>query len=201
MNKTYRLAQFLSYTYLRCFHRFEVNGTENVPQKGGFILACNHLSYIDPPAVGCKIPRNLHYFARDSLFFWPLGLLISNLNSIPVNRKQLDLGTLRRVLLVLKNGKPVLLFPEGTRSPDGTLQKSKKGLGLLVHKSGVPVLPARLHGSFEILGKGKMVPRIGKKLYLNIGELLPSSKFSFVLDDGSRYQKISDMVMREIQKL
>ena len=146
MNKTYRLAQFLSYTYLRCFHRFEVNGTENVPQKGGFILACNHLSYIDPPAVGCKIPRNLHYFARDSLFFWPLGLLISNLNSITVNRKQLDLGTLRRVLLVLKNGKPVLLFPEGTRSPDGTLQKSQKGLGLLVHKSGVPVLPARLHG-------------------------------------------------------
>mgnify|MGYP006248262225 CR=1 FL=1 len=201
MNKTYRLAQFLSYTYLRCFHRFEVNGIENVPQKGGFILACNHLSYIDPPAVGCKIPRNLHYFARDSLFFWPLGLLISNLNSILVNRKQLDLGTLRRVLLVLKNGKPVLLFPEGTRSPDGTLQKSQKGLGLLVYKSGVPVLPARLHGSFEILGKGKMVPRIGKKLYLNIGELLPSSKFSFILNDESRYQKISDMVMCEIQKL
>ena len=201
MNKTYRLAQFLSYTYLRCFHRFEVNGIENVPQKGGFILACNHLSYIDPPAVGCKIPRNLHYFARDSLFFWPLGLLISNLNSILVNRKQLDLGTLRRVLLVLKNGKPVLLFPEGTRSPDGTLQKSQKGLGLLVYKSGVPVLPARLHGSFEILGKGKMVPRIGKKLYLNIGELLPSSKFSLVLNDENRYQKISDMVMCEIQKL
>jgi 1-acyl-sn-glycerol-3-phosphate acyltransferase len=199
MNKTYRLAQFLSYSYLKCFHRFEVKGTENVPEKDGFILACNHLSYIDPPAVGCRIRRNLHYFARDSLFFWPLGLLITKLNSIPVNRDQLDLGTLRKVLRVLKGGEPVLVFPEGTRSPDGALQKSQKGLGLLVHKSGVPVLPARLHGSFEILGKGKMVPRIGKKLYLNIGSPILSEKLTF--DSSDRYQKISDLVMRAIEGL
>jgi 1-acyl-sn-glycerol-3-phosphate acyltransferase len=199
MNKTYRLAQFLSYSYLKCFHRFEVKGTENVPEKDGFILACNHLSYIDPPAVGCRIRRNLHYFARDSLFFWPLGLLITKLNSIPVNRDQLDLGTLRKVLRVLKGGEPVLVFPEGTRSPDGTLQKSQKGLGLLVHKSGVPVLPARLHGSFEILGKGKLVPRIGEKLYLNIGSPILSEKLTF--DSSDRYQKISDLVMRAIEGL
>ena len=199
MNKTYRLAQFLSYSYLKCFHRFEVKGTENVPEKDGFILACNHLSYIDPPAVGCRIRRNLHYFARDSLFFWPLGLLITKLNSIPVNRDQLDLGTLRKVLRVLKGGEPVLVFPEGTRSPDGTLQKSQKGLGLLVHKSGVPVLPARLHGSFEILGKGKLVPRIGKKLYLNIGSPILSEKLTF--DSSDRYQKISDLVMHAIEGL
>ena len=199
MNKTYRLAQFLSYSYLKCFHRFEVKGTENVPEKGGFILACNHLSYIDPPAVGCRIRRNLHYFARDSLFFWPLGLLISKLNSIPVNRDQLDLGTLRKVLRVLKGGEPVLVFPEGTRSPDGALQRSQKGLGLLVHKSGVPVLPARLHGSFEILGKGKLVPRIGEKLYLNIGSPILSEKLTF--DSSDRYQKISDLVMHAIEGL
>ncbi|NCX92923.1 MAG: 1-acyl-sn-glycerol-3-phosphate acyltransferase [Rhodobacteraceae bacterium] len=199
MNRTYRLAQFLSYCYLKCFHRFEVKGLGNVPPKGGFILACNHLSYLDPPAVGCRIPRNLHYFARDSLFFGPLGLLITKLNSIPVNRDQLDLGTLRKVLSVLKGGEPVLVFPEGTRSPDGTLQKSQKGLGLLVHKSGVPVLPARLHGSFEILGKGKLFPRIGRKLYLNIGSPILSEKLSF--DSSDRYQKISDLVMHEIEGL
>ena len=199
MNRTYRLAQFLSYCYLKCFHRFEVKGLGNVPRKGGFILACNHLSYLDPPAVGCRIPRNLHYFARDSLFFGPLGLLITKLNSIPVNRDQLDLGTLRKVLTVLKGGEPVLVFPEGTRSPDGTLKKSQKGLGLLVHKSGVPVLPARLHGSFEILGKGKLFPRIGRKLYLNIGSPILSEKLSF--DSSDRYQKISDLVMHEIEGL
>lgn len=199
MNRTYRLAQFLSYCYLKYFHRFEVKGLDNVPLKGGFILACNHLSYLDPPAVGCRIPRNLHYFARDSLFLGPLGFLITKLNSIPVNRDQLDLGTLRKVLSVLKGGEPVLVFPEGTRSPDGTLQKSQKGLGLLVHKSGVPVLPARLHGSFEILGKGKLFPRIGKKLYLNIGSPILSEELSF--DSNDRYQKISDLVMHAIEGL
>jgi 1-acyl-sn-glycerol-3-phosphate acyltransferase len=176
-----------------------VKGLDNVPLKGGFILACNHLSYLDPPAVGCRIPRNLHYFARDSLFLGPLGFLITKLNSIPVNRDQLDLGTLRKVLSVLKGGEPVLVFPEGTRSPDGTLQKSQKGLGLLVHKSGVPVLPARLHGSFEILGKGKLFPRIGKKLYLNIGSPVLSEELSF--DSNDRYQKISDLVMHAIEGL
>jgi 1-acyl-sn-glycerol-3-phosphate acyltransferase len=199
MNRTYRLAQFLSYCYLKYFHQFEVKGLDNVPPKGGFILACNHLSYLDPPAVGCRIPRNLHYFARDSLFLGPLGFLITKLNSIPVNRDQLDLGTLRKVLSVLKGGEPVLVFPEGTRSPDGTLQKSQKGLGLLVHKSGVPVLPARLHGSFEILGKGKLFPRIGKKLYLNIGSPILSEELSF--DSNDRYQKISDLVMHAIEGL
>ena len=201
MNKTYRLAQILSYTYFRYFHRFEVTGAKNVPDKGGFILACNHLSYIDPPAVGCRIRRNLHYFARDSLFFWPLGLLITKLNSIPVNRDQLDLGTLRRVLRVLKNGDPVLVFPEGTRSPDGTLQKSQKGLGLLAQKSGVPVLPARLYGSHEILGKGKIILRFGRKLYLNIGNIMSSERLLYDSKDSDRYQKISDEVMGEIKAL
>ena len=199
MNKTYRLAQFLSYWYLKYFHRFEVKGLGNVPPKGGFILACNHQSYLDPPAIGCRIPRNLHYFARDSLFFGPLGILITKLNSIPVNRDQLDLGTLRKVLGVLKGGEPVLVFPEGTRSPNGILQKPQKGLGLLVHKSGVPVLPARLHGSFEILGKGKWFPRIGRKLYLNIGGSISSEDLSF--ESSDRYQKISDLVMQEIERL
>ena len=96
MRLIYRVAQTISYTYFRLFHGFRIQGLENIPKDKPFILACNHLSFFDPPAIGCKIPRNLHYFARDSLFFWPLGLLISSLNSIPVNRGQLDLGTLRK---------------------------------------------------------------------------------------------------------
>ena len=93
MKPLYRFAQFFSYIYFRLFHRFEVYGLDNIPSTGSFILASNHQSFFDPPALGCKIPRNLHYFARDSLFFWPLGCLIRNLNSIPVNRTRLDMGT------------------------------------------------------------------------------------------------------------
>ena len=200
MRLIYRVAQTISYTYFRLFHRFRVQGLENIPKDKPFILACNHLSFFDPPAIGCKIPRNLHYFARDSLFFWPLGLLISSLNSIPVNRGQLDLGTLRKVLKVLKNGHPILVFPEGTRSEDGELQDPQKGLGLLVAKSSVGVIPARIYGSGKAFGKKHLIPRIGRKIYINIGVEI---SFDDPKDVKSKknYLEISTKVMSAIEKL
>ena len=135
MNLTYRAAQGFSYTYFRLFHGLKIQGLENIPKVNAFILACNHLSFFDPPAIGCRIPRNLHYFARDSLFHGPMGFLIRKLNSIPVNRKQLDIRTLRVVLKVLAGGEPILLFPEGTRSESGSLQKAQSGLGFLALKA------------------------------------------------------------------
>jgi len=200
MRLIYRVAQTISYTYFRLFHRFRVQGLENIPKDKPFILACNHLSFFDPPAIGCKIPRNLHYFARDSLFFWPLGLLISSLNSIPVNRGQLDLGTLRKVLKVLKNGHPILVFPEGTRSEDGELQEPQKGLGLLVAKSSVGVIPARIYGSGKAFGKKHLIPRIGRKIYINIGVEI---SFNDPKDVKSKknYLEISTTVMSAIEKL
>lgn len=200
MRLIYRVAQTISYTYFRLFHRFRIQGLENIPKDKPFILACNHLSFFDPPAIGCKIPRNLHYFARDSLFFWPLGLLISSLNSIPVNRGQLDLGTLRKVLKVLKNGHPILVFPEGTRSEDGELQEPQKGLGLLVAKSSVGVIPARIYGSGKAFGKKHLIPRIGRKIYINIGVEI---SFDDLKDAKSKknYLEISTTVMSAIAKL
>ena len=200
MRLIYRVAQTISYTYFRLFHRFRVQGLENIPKDKPFILACNHLSFFDPPAIGCKIPRNLHYFARDSLFFWPLGLLISSLNSIPVNRGQLDLGTLRKVLKVLKNGHPILVFPEGTRSEDGELQEPQKGLGLLVAKSSVGVIPARIYGSGKAFGKKHLIPRIGRKIYINIGVEISFNDPKDV-KSKKKYLEISTTVMSAIEKL
>ena len=94
---TYRIAQSLSYLYLKIFHGLNIIGLENIPKQGSFILACNHASYIDPPAVGCRVNRNLHYFARDSLFVGPLGFLIKRLNAIPVNRDRMELKTLKNI--------------------------------------------------------------------------------------------------------
>ena len=200
MNLIYRAAQVISYTYFKIFHGFRIKGLENIPKDKPFILACNHLSFFDPPAIGCKIPRNLHYFARDSLFFWPLGILIGKLNSIPVNRGQLDLGTLRKVLTVLKNGHPILVFPEGTRSKDGKLQTPQKGLGLLVSKSSVSVIPARIYGTDKAFGKEHLFPRLGRRIYLNIG-----SEISFSVSVDIKYKKkyleISTIVMNAIETL
>lgn len=201
MTPFYRSAQFLSYAYYRLFHGFAVEGLENIPKDGPFLLASNHLSFLDPPALGCRMPRNLHYFARDSLFKGPLGMLIRALNSIPVNRSQLDLATLRTVLKVLKDGHPLLVFPEGTRSEDGSLGEGKKGVGMLVAKSQVPVLPARIFGSYEILGKGKSLPRIGRKLRVRYGTLLNFEELDPGGMGGERYDEISQSVMTAISRI
>ncbi|MDA8989488.1 1-acyl-sn-glycerol-3-phosphate acyltransferase [Opitutales bacterium] len=197
----YQFAQYISWFYFKAFHRLEVHGIKNVPQSGSFILASNHSSYFDPPALGCRLPRNLHYFARDSLFFWPLGLLIRNLNSIPVNRSQLDIATLKRVLKVLKGGDPLLLFPEGTRSADGNLGEGKKGIGLLLAKSQVDVLPARVTGGNKVLGKGMLFPRIGRKLVVEYGTLLKIDTLDPGKSDTNRYEIIANKVLAEINRI
>jgi 1-acyl-sn-glycerol-3-phosphate acyltransferase len=201
MTPFYKTVRFLFYAYYRLFHRFQVEGLENVPEKGSFLLAANHLSFLDPAALGCRLPRNLHYLSRDNLFKGPLGMIIRSLNSIPVNRSQLDLATLRRVLKVLNDGHPLLVFPEGTRSEDGRLADGKKGVGMLVAKSQVPVLPARIIGSYEIMGKGKYFPRIGRKLRVSYGRLRSVAELDPGGKGGERYEKISQSVMDAIREI
>ena len=112
----------------------------------------------------------------------------------------MDLGTLRKVLKVLKNGHPILVFPEGTRSEDGELQDPQKGLGLLVAKSSVGVIPARIYGSGKAFGKKHLIPRIGRKIYINIGVEI---SFDDPKDVKSKknYLEISTTVMSAIEKL
>ena len=201
MSNFYKFAQLTSFLYFKLFHRFEVSGLQNVPKEGAFILASNHLSFFDPPALGCRLPRNLHYFARNSLFSGPLGVLISNLNSIPVNRDQLDLKTLKTVLRVLNMGYPLLVFPEGTRSVNGQLSDGQRGVGLLVAKSTVPVLPAKIEGAFEILGKGKTIPRVGRKLKVSYGPLLDFNDLDPGKSTDNRYDLISQRIMAAISEI
>ena len=201
MTLFYRFAQHLSWLYFKIFHRFEIIGADNIPVNGSFILASNHASYFDPPALGCKLPRNLHYFARDTLFFWPLGFLIRNLNSIPVNRSQLDISTLKRVLKILKSGDPLLVFPEGTRSPDGHFGRGKKGIGLLLAKSHKDVLPARIMGGNKVLGKGMLIPRIGRKLVVTYGPIIRFDELDPGKSDTQRYETIANRVLEAINKI
>jgi 1-acyl-sn-glycerol-3-phosphate acyltransferase len=197
----YRFAQFISFFYFKAFHRFKVYGLDNIPSSGPFILASNHQSFFDPPALGCRLPRNLHYFARDSLFFWPLGILIRNLNSIPVNRSTLDIKTLKLVLSVLNQGNPLLVFPEGTRSCNDQIQSGKKGIGLLLAKSGVPVVPAKVIGGYKVLGRGMIFPRIGKQIVIKYGPVVYMNDLDPGKSASNRYEVIAQRVISEITRI
>ncbi|OHB58755.1 MAG: hypothetical protein A2173_07800 [Planctomycetes bacterium RBG_13_44_8b] len=138
--------------------RIRVYGTENVPDKGPFILASNHQSYLDPILCGVGLKRRLSFLARDTLFsnrFF--AYLISSLNAIPVKRERADISSIKAVIAKLNQGFGVCLFPEATRTKDGKIQLLKPGLGLLCRRSEAVIVPVLIDGAFECWPRHKKI--------------------------------------------
>lgn len=137
---------------------FRATGRENIPATGGALIASNHLSYLDVVVLGLGCPRPLNYVARASLFRPPLGWLIRSVGGFPIDREGSGTAGLKETLRRLKNGGVVLLFPEGTRSPDGELGSMKPGFVALA-RAKVPIVPAAVAGTFEAWPRGRHLPR------------------------------------------
>ncbi len=153
-----------------------VYGFNNIPKDGPFLLACNHASYFDPPLLGALIDqREIFAFAKKALFNSAFQKwLFMRLNSIPVDREHADITAIKAVLSLLKNGKGIMVFPEGTRTQDGKLGQVHAGIGLFACKSGVPVLPCRIFGTFEIMNRFSTFPNWNKRATLICGkQILP----------------------------
>jgi 1-acyl-sn-glycerol-3-phosphate acyltransferase len=151
----YLLGYSLSKGIAKTFFNYRVVGAENLIEEGPCIVAANHCSYLDPPLVGVAFRRGIHYLARKTLLDWPvLGPIFPQLNVIPVDQKNADRSALMGAIRVVREGGAVLIFPEGTRSPDGKLQAGQPGIGMIAAKTGAPVLPARITGSFEAFPRG-----------------------------------------------
>jgi 1-acyl-sn-glycerol-3-phosphate acyltransferase len=130
--------------------RLRVDGCERVPRDGPLIVVANHVSYFDPPVLGCALPRPLHFMAKKELFDIPVfGALIRSYNAFPVDRGRGDVGAIKRAVNVLGAGNAVLLFPEGTRNRDGS-GKAESGAALLASLSGAPILPAYIEGTLHV---------------------------------------------------
>jgi len=149
---------------------FKVDGLENVPLEGPVIVACNHVSYWDPVLIGCALPRQVFFMAKDDLFKKPLlGFLIKKLGAFPVKRKQGDVSAIRKSLEILKENKVLGIFPEGTRSKSGTIQEAMAGVVLIMEKSKAPILPIKVYGAKGLLRqkRGNIGVIIGKPIYAN----------------------------------
>lgn len=139
---------------------FRVEGLENVPRTGPLIVAANHVSFADPPAVGCAMPRPVRFMAQAGLFRPPLfGPLIRKLGAFPVHRGEADKAAIRRALELLEEGWALLIFPEGTRGDGERLGEANRGVELLAKRSGAPILPVGIVGTQRWLPKGAKVPR------------------------------------------
>jgi 1-acyl-sn-glycerol-3-phosphate acyltransferase len=196
---------WIFYYILRCiyrlFFRWEIHGLEHFPPSGGFILAVNHASYLDPTIVGSAAPRKLFYMARKTLFkkgFWERFLL--SINAIPIDREGYDLHAIKNMIDIIHAGEPVLIFPEGTRSPDGNLQQIRHGIGFVTMRAHADVLPCYISGSWYILPKGEKVIRFHKVKVL-FGKMISYSQFGDLHPTKVNYQKISNIVMEQIAGL
>jgi 1-acyl-sn-glycerol-3-phosphate acyltransferase len=192
-NFLYLLAKFIGFFVYNLFFSIEIKGRENFPKRGGFIVASNHLSYLDPPTIGYVCPRKLYFFAKSSLFkIKVFSNLIKLLGAIPLERETEISLSLRKGLEILKKGEGIVIFPEGTRSKDGLMKEGKPGIGFLAIKSNAPVIPVKLEGTDKALPPDGKFIKI-KKIKVIIGKSIYFEKES--------YKKVSEEVMRKIKNL
>jgi 1-acyl-sn-glycerol-3-phosphate acyltransferase len=155
----YAAAWVLCSALLRVWFGFRAYGRHHIPRSGGVILAINHQSYLDPVVVGCGSRRPVHFMARDTLFRGVFGLLIRALNAFPVVRGGGDVAALKQYIARVRGGKVVMLFPEGTRSRDGRIQRLLPGVGMLAVRAGAPVVPTYVSGTFDAWPRHRSLPR------------------------------------------
>jgi 1-acyl-sn-glycerol-3-phosphate acyltransferase len=162
---------------LRVWHRYEVVGRENLPQQGSFVMVANHSSHLDAPAMLCALPlgrihRAFPAAARD-YFFTNLSKLVFSaivVNAMPFDRKDNPQQSLALCRQLLESpGHILILFPEGTRTVDGTIGRFKPGVGFITAGTSIPIVPCYLDGAYEAWPKGKLIPR-PRKLKLTIGK-------------------------------
>lgn len=169
MKPVYGCVRFLVRWLLRFFYSMEEKGLEH-PYKGGAIIASNHVSFLDPEVLSTCWPQEVHFLARASLFknFF-FGKLISTLNTHPVGSLGKDVKTLKLICGLLKSGKKVIMFPEGTRSKTNEFGEIKPGVSLIALTANVPIIPAYIKGSYEIWGRDRKRPKLTGKLICSFG--------------------------------
>jgi len=154
----YMFARAIVKGILTPVYRYEVIGAENIPSEGGVLLCSNHIDNLDPPTVGVTCPRPISFMAKAELFKAPfLKTVLPKLETFPVKRGMADREALRQGLKILKEGKVLGLFPEGTRSKDGKLGNGMAGVGFFALRSKAAVVPCAVIGPYKRFARLKVV--------------------------------------------
>lgn len=182
--KTYHTRMRVSYWLFRsafalCFYSYfrgRVYHKQRVPKSGSVLLISNHQSHVDPVVTTLALPRECHYVARDTLFKnWLFGRVIRHLNAFPIKRGGADVGALKEILRRLKHGCAVVIFPEGTRTKDGSLGTFRPNALAVAKKARVPIVPVTVSGAFEALPRGAVLPRF-KRVSVAYAEPIPAEQ-------------------------
>ena len=171
--------------------RVKVNGKENIPSEGGFILCSNHISNWDPPLLQVFIRRRIYYMAKEELFkAFGLGFILRRIKAIPVHRSGSDITSIKNAIKTVKNGDVLGIFPTGQREKVKGEGEVKAGIGFLAVKTGGTVIPVHITASYRIFSK--VIIDIGKPVDIKLPEGKPST---------ADFERISEDIYSEIKAL
>lgn len=184
----------------------DIKGLNNVPEKGAFIVAGNHVSYLDPiiiPSIFVKhFKRKIHFLAKKELFKgWTRNIFEAATGGILLDRGKSGKTGLKNALNALKEGGIIGIFPEGTRSLTGKIQKGKTGVARLALWARVPVVPVGINGTFELMPRGKIMLKLKKNVTFKIGKPLYFDKYYNKSITKKLLREITNKIMEDIAKL
>jgi len=189
----WRVGRSICWIFTAVFFKLKLYGKENVPLTGGVLLVSNHQSFLDPILVAVRLKRPVSFFARASLFENRyFGWLIRSLQAFPVRRGQADVGAMKEAIKRLEEGYALNIFPEGTRSEDGTLGPIRPGVALIIQRGSVPVIPVFVRGAWQAWPKGRKFPALFRTIQVMYGPPLNVEG----LDDRQIIELIDDTFHR-----
>jgi len=192
----------------RSITRVRIEGElDEIPREGPVILAANHISNADAVILGAwltkSLGRRIHWLGKKEMFEWPVvGYVARNGGIHPVDRGAADVDAFRTAERVLREGHILMIFPEGTRSPTGELQKPKDGLAMLALRTGAPIVPIGVSNTDRVWPKGKLLPRPGRHATMRIGRPFRlADELPEGLDRKRAKAAATDLIMRRIAAL
>ncbi len=193
---------------LRSTFRPWVTGIENIPAKGGVILASNHLSFIDSVFLPLLVDRNLVFLAKSDYFTgtglkgWATKMFFTATGMLPIDRSggKASEASLNTGLRVLAEGRMLGIYPEGTRSPDGRMYRGRTGVARMILEGDVPVVPIAMIDTEKVMPIGTRIPQV-RRIGVVIGEPLDFSRFAGLEGDRFILRSITDEIMYELSRL
>lgn len=181
----------------KALFRFRFAGKRHVPLEGPVLMVANHQSNLDPVLIGIAAPRQLKYFARVGLFFWPFSWWIRALGAVPIDRGNAISG-IKTTLKLLKQGEAVVVFPEGSRTPDGKMHEFLPGFCMLARRGNATIVPIAIDGAFDALPRGSAIPRLAA-IKLQICQRVTPNEFA-TMTDGELTQLVSTRIRTALQR-
>jgi 1-acyl-sn-glycerol-3-phosphate acyltransferase len=184
----------------RTIFGMRVIGEENLITEGPVLIASNHQSFLDPPLIGNLYKSEIAYLARKTLFVGLGAWVYPRWNAIPVDQDRPDMGSLKTIIRMLKEGDRVLVFPEGERTLDGEIGTAAPGIGLVAVKSGAVIQPVRISGARDALPRGSGKIRFAR-ITVSVGKPIHLTEDDMKGDLKVCYDQIAKKIMAAISEL